>query len=86
MPEFDNICQFIYAEDLAFPNQVETFVEAANNLSEALDQLGKHYADTGLTANPDRTVVCAYHLKKSQVNSILKVQKEKELMHEDAPC
>lgn len=73
---------FIYADDLALTVQTVDFEEAEQVLTTALGTLSDYYKKNHLKPNPQKTQVCAFHLRNRQAGRKLKVSWEgTELEH-----
>ena len=57
---------FIYADDLCTTAQFPTFSQVENTIKEALGELTEYYRNSSLRANPDKTLVTAFHLRNRE--------------------
>ena len=66
---------FIYADDLCFTAQYQSFKQVEETIEEALDNLTIYiyYKMKSLCANPGKTQVTASHLRNKEANRSLKV-------------
>ena len=72
-PQFQNIRRFIYADDLCLATQSDSFTTIESRLTDALTSLSIYYRKWHLNANPNKTQVCAFHLKNNQANRKLNI-------------
>ncbi|GFR72857.1 hypothetical protein ElyMa_000389200 [Elysia marginata] len=72
-PEFDLTCRSIYADDLCLATQSTSFNAIETRLTDALSTLTNYYTENLLNANPNKTQVCAFHLKNHQANTKLEI-------------
>ena len=72
-PQFRDIRRFIYADDLCLAVQSNSFETIERKLSDALKDLDGYYKQNFLNANPDKTQVCAFHLKNHQARRELNI-------------
>lgn len=81
-----NTRSFIYADDTAVAAQGNTFEEVEMKLTATLEDLADYYDNNHLKPNPDKTQVCAFHLRNRQARRKLNViWKGKQLQHCDTP-
>ena len=85
-PQFRDICRFIYADDLCLAVQSDSFATIERKLSDALEDLSEYYNQSFLNANPDKTQVCAFHLKNHQSRRELNILwNDKKLKNDSFP-
>ena len=72
-PNFRDIRRFIYADDLCLAIQSDSFTTIERKLSEALEKLSDYYKHSFLNVNPEKTQVCAFHLKNHQAKRKLNI-------------
>ena len=73
-PIHDGTCNFIYADDLCVTAKYSSFTEVETTIGDALDELTQYDRSNSLRANPDKTQVTAFHLRKKEANRSLKVE------------
>ncbi|KAL1445918.1 hypothetical protein WDU94_000020 [Cyamophila willieti] len=64
---------FRYADDSAVAAQASTFVEVENILTRSLETLSTYFSQNHLRPNPQKTQVCAFHLKNRDAKTELKI-------------
>ena len=69
----DGTRSFIYVVDLCITAQYPTFQEVEQIIEEALGELTHHYRSNSLRANPDKTLVTAFHLRNREAKRSLQV-------------
>ena len=57
---------FIHADDLCVTTQYSSFTEVETTIGDALDEFIPYYRSNSLRANPDKTQVIAFHLRKKR--------------------
>ena len=72
-PLHDGTRSFIYADDLCVTAQYSSCTEVERTIGDALDKLKQYYRSNSLRANPDKTQVTAFHLRKKEEKRSLKV-------------
>ena len=78
-PNFRDIRRFICAGDLCLAIQSDSFTTIERKLSEALEQLIDYYKQSFLNANPEKTQVCAFHLKNHQAKRELNITRNSKI-------
>ena len=69
----DGTRSFIYADDLCITVQYPTFQKVEHIIEEALGELTHYYRSNSQRANPDKTQVTAFHLRKREAKRSLHV-------------
>ena len=70
-PILDGTRSFIYTDDLCITAQYPTFQEVESKIEEALGELTHYYRSNSLCANPDKTQVTAFHLRREVATSLM---------------
>ena len=86
LPELKPVKHFLFADDFAILAQDDTFRKVEAKLEIVLKSTGNYYQEWGLSANPGKTKVCAYHLNNKQAKRQLSVHwLGKPLEHKEDP-
>ena len=82
-PEFDDILQFIYADELCLATQSASFKTIETQLPEVLERLSDYYAKNTRNANPGKTQVCVFHLNSHVTGKKLNITWNGEVLEND---
>ena len=64
----------VYADDICVTAQYPSFTEVEHTIEDALDELTTYYRSNSLRANPDKTQVMSFHMKKREAKRMLEVK------------